>query len=112
MCSAEGSLGSGVRPSIFGKGLVTRMLLFIWRLRGLEYLAGSGVKELCESGHGRRALTLPMSGCHQLVGKPTHTIRNALEKFLTIYIWAKTNLFDSGYKVMMFLPFGGAFNVD
>ena len=105
-------LGSRVRPSIFGKGLVTRMLLFILRLRDLEYSAGSGVKELCESGHGRRALSLPMSGCHHLVGKPTHTLRKALEKFLKIYIWEKTNLFDYGYKVMMFLPFGGAFNVD
>ena len=77
----RGKLGSRVRPSIFGKGLVTRMFLFIWRLRDLEYSAGSGVKELCESGHGRRALTLPMSGCHKLVGKPTHIFGNASEKF-------------------------------
>ena len=74
-------MGSGVRPSIFGKGLGNRILLFIWRSRDLVYSAGSGMKELNESGHCRRALTLPMSGCHQLVGKPTHTLHNALEKF-------------------------------
>ena len=49
----RGKLRSRVRPSIFGEGLVTRMMLFIWRLRDSEYSAGSGVKELCESGHGR-----------------------------------------------------------
>ena len=74
-------MGSGVRPSILGKGLGTRMLLFIWRLRDLELSAVLLVKDLCESGHGSRALTLPMLSCHPLVGKPTHILGNASEKF-------------------------------
>ena len=46
MCSAKVSLGSRVRPKIFGKGLVARMLLFMVRLRDFEYSAGSGVKRV------------------------------------------------------------------
>ena len=44
MCSAKVSLGSRVRPRIFGKGLVASILLFMDRLRDFEYSAGSGVK--------------------------------------------------------------------
>ena len=44
MCSAKVSVGSRVRPSILGKGLVARILLFMVRLRDFEYSAGSGVK--------------------------------------------------------------------
>ena len=46
ICSANVSLGSRVRPRIFGKGLVARILLFIDRLRDFEYSAGSGVKRV------------------------------------------------------------------
>ena len=46
MCSANVSLGSRVRPRIFGKGLVARVWLSILRLRDLEYSAGSGVKRV------------------------------------------------------------------
>ena len=37
MCSAKASLGSRVRPGIFGKGLVARILLLMVRLRDFEY---------------------------------------------------------------------------
>ena len=46
MCSAKVILGSRVRPSILGKGLVARILLFMDRLRDFEYSAGSGVKRV------------------------------------------------------------------
>ena len=46
MCSAKVSLWSRVRPSIFGKGLVARMLLFMVRLRDFEYSARSGVNRV------------------------------------------------------------------
>ena len=46
MCSAKVSLGSRVRPRIFGKGLVASILLFMDRLRDFEYSAGSGVKRV------------------------------------------------------------------
>ena len=42
--SANVSLGSEVRSSIFGEGLVVRILLFM--LRDLEYPAGSGLKRV------------------------------------------------------------------
>ena len=35
-----------MRPRIFGKGLVARILLFMLILRYLEYPAGSGVKRV------------------------------------------------------------------
>ena len=46
MCSEKVSFGSRVRPSIFGKGFVARILLLMLRLRDLEYSAGSGVKRV------------------------------------------------------------------
>ena len=46
MCSEKVILGSRVRPSILGKGLVARILLFMDRLRDFEYSAGSGVKRV------------------------------------------------------------------
>ena len=44
ICLAKVSLGSRVSPSIFGKGFVARILLFIFKSRDLEYWTGSGVK--------------------------------------------------------------------
>ena len=44
ICSAEVSFGSRVRPCIFGKGLVARILFFMLKLRNLEYSAGLEVK--------------------------------------------------------------------
>ena len=46
ICLVKVSLGSKVRPSIFGKGLVARILLFIPKLRDLEYSVGSWVKRV------------------------------------------------------------------
>ena len=46
ICSANVSLGSSVRPNIFGTGLVARIWLSIYRLRDLEYSAGSEVKRV------------------------------------------------------------------
>ena len=46
MCSAKFNLGSKVRPSILGKGLVARILLFMDRLRDFECSAGSGVNRV------------------------------------------------------------------
>ena len=46
ICSAKVSLGSRVSPSILGKGLVARILLFMVRLRDFEYSAGLGVKRV------------------------------------------------------------------
>ena len=42
ICSENVNFGSKVRPRILGKGFMERRLLFIVRLRDLEYLAGSG----------------------------------------------------------------------
>ena len=46
MCSANVSLGSRVSPSIFGKGFVAVILLFILIFKDFEYSAGSGVKRV------------------------------------------------------------------
>ena len=46
MCSEKVSLGSSVRPSILGNGLVARILLLMDILRDLEYSAGTGVKRV------------------------------------------------------------------
>ena len=46
MCSEKVSLGSNVRPSIVGNGLVASRLLLIFILRDFEYSAGSGVKRV------------------------------------------------------------------
>ena len=46
ICSVKVSLWFKVRLSIFGKRLVARILLFMFILRDLEYLAGSGVKRV------------------------------------------------------------------
>ena len=46
MCSANVSLGSRVRPRIFGNRLVASIVLFMDRLRDFEYSAGSGVNRV------------------------------------------------------------------
>ena len=46
MCSENVSFGSKLRPRILGNGLVASRLLFMERLRDLEYSAGSGVKRV------------------------------------------------------------------
>ena len=46
ICAAKVILGSKVRPSITGKGLVARILLFMDRLRDFDCSAGSGVKRV------------------------------------------------------------------
>ena len=46
ICAAKVILGSKVRPSITGKGLVARILLFMDRLRDFECSAGSGVNRV------------------------------------------------------------------
>ena len=46
LCSKKVSLGSSLRPNIFGLGLVARILLLIFILRDLEYSAGSGAKRV------------------------------------------------------------------
>ena len=46
MWAAKVILGSKVRPSILGKGLVARILLFMDRLRDFECSAGSGVNRV------------------------------------------------------------------
>ena len=46
ICSANVSFGSKLRPRILGKGFLVSRLLFILRLRDLEYSAGSGVNKV------------------------------------------------------------------
>ena len=43
MCSGNVSFGSKLRPKVLKKGILASGLLFMLRLRDLEYLAGSGV---------------------------------------------------------------------
>ena len=44
MCSEKVSLGSSVRPSILGNGLVASILMLMVILKDLEYSEGSGIK--------------------------------------------------------------------
>ena len=46
MCYKNFNFGSKVKARILGKGFVARGLLFILRLRDLEYSAGSGLNKV------------------------------------------------------------------